>query len=167
VIRAGGVAAGLVLAALVACSGKATLVGYAKLAAELPVVEGWTREAPSGADIKLPAPASHVSAGYTRGTSRIDLEITDTGGARAYLEALSTIAGTSFNQQNADGYTKGTTFGGSPAVESWNSADHTCDLTVVVDKRFLIHAAGLNLDRIETLREFVQQVRKKTSGVFF
>jgi hypothetical protein len=159
VIRAGGVAAGVLLAAVAACSGKVTLVGYAKLAAELPVVEGWTREAPSGADIKLPAPASHVSAGYTRGTARIDLEITDTGGAKEYLEALSTIAGTSFIQQNANGYTKGTTFGGAPAVESWNSADHTCDLTVMLAKRFLVHATGSNVDTIETLRDFVGHVK--------
>jgi hypothetical protein len=158
VTRAGGVAAGILLAVAAACSGKVTLVGYGKLAAALPAVDGWTREAPSGAEIKLPAPASHVSAGYTRGTSHIDLEITDTGGAKEYLEALSTVAGTAFKQENATGYTKGTTFGGFPALESWNSSDRTSDLTVVIEKRFLVHAAGVNLDRIETLRDFVTKI---------
>jgi len=158
VTRTGGVAASILLAALAACSSKVTLVGHEKLATAMPAVESWTRETPSGAEIKLPAPASHVSAGYTRGASRIDLEITDTGGAKAYLEAVSTVAGTSFAQGNASGYTKGTTFHGSPALESWNNGDRTSDLTVIVAKRYLIHAAGSNLDRIETLRDFVGKV---------
>ena len=68
------------------------------------------------------------------------------------------IAGTTFNQKASNGYMKGTTLGGHPAVESWNHVDRLGDVSVVMSRRFIIHATGTDLDRVETLRSLVEKV---------
>jgi len=134
------------------------LVSHEMLATFIPVLDGWTREATQAATVSLPAPASHATVAYTRGNARIDLEITDTGGHPDYVGSLAKIAGTTFSQKAANGYMRGTTIGGHPAVESWNHVDRLGDISVLMYRRFIIHATGTGLDRIETLRDLVETV---------
>ncbi len=135
-----------------------TLVGHERLAALVPDLQGWTREPTTSATVNLPAPAAHASATYARGKARIDLEITDTGGHPDYVGSLATVAGTSFIQKAANGYMKGTTIAGFPATESWNHTDKLGDISILVDGRFVVHATGTGLDRIETLRALIEKV---------
>ena len=134
------------------------LVPHEKLAATVPELEGWTHTKPSSATVSLPAPAAHVLTTYTRGKAEIDLEITDTGGHPDYVGSLAKVAGTSFSQSASNGYMKGTTLAGSPAVESWNHLDKLGDISILIDRRFIVHATGTSLDKIETLRELVTKV---------
>ncbi len=135
-----------------------TLVAHERLAALVPNFEGWTREPTTSATVNLPAPAAHATATYARGKARIDLEITDTGGHPDYVGSLSTVAGTSFSQKAANGYMKGTTLAGFPAVESWNHTDKLGDISILADRRFVVHVTGTGLDRIETLRTLIEKV---------
>ena len=134
------------------------LIPHEKLAATVPELEGWTHPAPSSATVSLPAPAAHVLTTYTRGKAQIDLEIMDTGGHPDYVGSLSKVAGTSFSQTASNGYLKGTTLGGSPAVESWNHVHKLGDISVLIDRRFIVHATGTGLDGVETLRTLVEKV---------
>jgi hypothetical protein len=135
------------------------LVPHETLLALVPDLAGWTRGATTSAAVALPAPASHAVAAYTRGQARIDFEITDTGGHPDYVGSLAKIAGTSFAQKASNGYMKGTTLAGHPAVESWNHVDRLGDISLLVDRRFVIHATGTGLDGIETLRTLVEKVK--------
>lgn len=142
------------------------LVASATLAALLPTFDGWERTAPVSGSASLPAPASTASVTYGRGQAKIDLEITDTGGAPDHVEAMSKVAGTSFLQTAANGYLKGTTFGGFPAIESWNSVDHVGDLSLLINGRFIVHANGTGVDGIETVRALVERVDlQKVAGL--
>ncbi len=136
-----------------------TLIPHERLAARIPQLDGWTREAPVSATVSLPAPAAHATATYVRGRARIDLEITDTGGHPDYVGSLAKVAGTTFTQQASNGYLKGATLEGIPAVESWNHVDRLGDISLLVDRRFIVHATGTGLDRIETLRALVTSVK--------
>jgi len=135
-----------------------TLVAHERLAALVPDFEGWTHERPVSATVSLPAPAAHATVTYARGRARIDLEITDTGGHPAYVGSLASVAGTTFIQKAANGYMKGTTLAGFPAVESWNHTDKLGDISILADRRFVVHVTGTGLDRIETLRALVEKV---------
>ena len=134
------------------------LVPHETLAALLPHLAGWTRSRPMSATVSLPAPAAHATATYSRGKARIDLEITDTAGHPDYVGALATIAGSALSQKASNGYMKGTMLAGAPAVESWNHADKLGDISVLIGRRFIIHATGTGLDRVETLRALVGKV---------
>jgi hypothetical protein len=135
-----------------------TLVAHDRLATLVPDLKGWTREPVQAATVSLPAPAAHARTAYTRGKARIDLEITDTGGHPDYVGSLATVAGTSFTQNASNGYMKGTTIGGHPAVESWNHVDKLGDVSVLIARRYIIHATGTSLDGVETLRSLVENV---------
>lgn len=132
-----------------------TLIPHEKLGTLVPSLSGWTREAVQTATVSLPAPAAHAVTAYTRGKARIDFEITDTGGHPDYVGSLAKVAGTSFSQKASNGYMKGTTIGGHPAVESWNHVDRAGDISVLVARRYIIHATGTSLDGVETLRKLV------------
>ena len=132
-----------------------TLVSHEKLGTLVPPLSGWTRQAVQTATVSLPAPAAHAATAYTRGKARIDFEITDTGGHPDYVGSLAKVAGTSFSQNPSNGYMKGTTIGGHPAVESWNHVDRAGDISVLIERRYIIHATGTSLDGIETLRKLV------------
>lgn len=134
------------------------LVPHETLLTLVPMLDGWTRGTPTSAAVSLPAPASHAIATYTRGKARIDFELTDTAGHPDYVGSIATVAGTSFQQKASNGYMKGTTLGGHPAVESWNHVDRLGDISILVNRRFVIHATGTDLDRIETLRTLVEKV---------
>ena len=134
------------------------LVGHQKLEAFVPKASGWSAGQVSGADVSLPAPASHVRVTFTKEKSAIDLELTDSGGDPAYVQALSSIAGTSFNQEAPNGYMKGTTVGGFPAVETFNKDDKLGEITILIAGRFVVHASGTGLATISPLQEFVSHV---------
>jgi hypothetical protein len=135
-----------------------TLTPHDKLAALVPDLTGWTREPVQSATVNLPAPAAHARTAYSRGKARVDLEVTDTGGHPDYVGSLAKVAGTTFAQKAANGYMKGTTIGGHPAVESWNHVDRLGDVSVLIARRFIVHATGTSLDSIETLRKLVAKI---------
>lgn len=134
------------------------LAPHGRMAALLPEVEGWDRGEVQSAEVGLPAPASHAATTYRRGDARIDLELTDTAGQAEYLEATEKIAGTDFERTSANGYIRGTTIRGAPAVESWNHVDRLAEVTVVVARRFVVHASASGLGGIDEARAFVEHV---------
>jgi hypothetical protein len=138
-----------------------TLTPHDTLAALLPDLAGWTRDPVQAATVNLPAPAAHARTAYSRGKARIDLEVTDTGGHPDYVGSLAKIAGTTFTQKASNGYMKGTTIGGHPAVESWNHVDRLGDVSVLIGRRVIVHATGTSLDSVETLRRLVAKVEPK------
>ncbi|MEZ5319842.1 MAG: hypothetical protein R2752_20740 [Vicinamibacterales bacterium] len=146
-------------AAAVPATPPVPLVAHERLGALLPdAPDGWTRGGFRTAALTLPAPATHATATYTRGAIRADLAITDTAGQQEFLEATLSVAGTDFDQQASNGYQKGTTVAGFPAIESWNHQDHLGEFTVVVNRRFLVFATATDLPDIATLRALVDRV---------
>jgi len=134
------------------------LVDQGRLSGYLPAPADWQRGDTTTAQVELPAPASHAATSYSREAARIDLEIIDTAGQAEYLEATIKIAGTDFDRTSDNGYVRGTTVGGFPAVESWNHIDRLAELTVLVADRFVVHASASGLEGIATLLDFIGQI---------
>lgn len=133
-------------------------VGHTRLEAFVPTITGWQLQHSMGADVQLPAPAAHVHATYKQGATEIELELTDTGGDATYLQALSNIAGGAFHQEAPNGYMKGAQIGGFPAIESYNRDDKLGDITVVIKRRFIVHASASGIAGVEPVRDFVSRV---------
>lgn len=134
------------------------LVPHERLPGLFPEFDGWSRTPPTSSAITLPAPASHATSAYTRGAARIDLQVTDTGGHAELVKTLGGIAGSSFSQTAANGYMKGTTFGGFPAVESWNHVDKLGEISILVEGRFIVHASGTGIDGVATLQQVLERM---------
>ncbi len=131
------------------------------LRAIVPEFDGWQRGTITAQDIAAPDRgdrAAHASAAYTRGVARLDLEITDTGGATSMTESLAHMAGSNVNRTVSNGYFKGTTIGGAPGVESWNTVDHLGEITLLVRDRYIIHVGGSGLADAVPLRALLERV---------
>lgn len=124
-----------------------------------PVMEGWDRGEVNAQSITAPEPATVVTTTYTKGEARLELEISDTGGAPAMVDALAEMAGSDLNRPVANGYFKGTTIAGAPAVESWNTVDSLGEITVLVKKRYIVHVGGRGLPDAAPMRALVEQIR--------
>ena len=112
----------------------------------VPALDGWDRGAITAQTIDVPEVASVVTVSYTRSDGgQLDLEISDTAGTSSMIESLAAMAGSEFNREMTSGYLKGTTVAGAPAVESWNTEHRIGELTVLVNKRYIIHVGGKNL----------------------
>ena len=136
----------------------AVTVGHTQLEAFVPTITGWQLQHSMGANVQLPAPAAHVRATFKQGATEIELELTDTGGDATYLQALSNIAGGTFVQEAPNGYMKGAQIGGFPAVESYNRDDKLGDVTVLIKRRFIVHASASGVTGVERVRDFVSRM---------
>ncbi|MFI5177280.1 MAG: hypothetical protein ACHQO8_01880 [Vicinamibacterales bacterium] len=135
----------------------AGLVGHRRLEAFVPAVAGWKAGRVAGADVSLPAPASHVRATFTKDAVVVDLELTDSGGEASYVQALASIAGTPFHEEAPNGYMKGTTVAGFPAVESFNRDDNLAEITILINRRFIVHASGTG-GGVESVQDVVSHI---------
>jgi hypothetical protein len=155
---AGTVGPATTAAAAISAPPSAATVGHTRLEAFVPTVTGWQLQHSMGADVQLPAPAAHVRATFKQGATEIELELTDTGGDATYLQALSNVAGGTFHQEAPNGYMKGAEIGGFPAIESYNRDDKLGDVTVLIKRRFIVHASATGVASVEPVRDFVSRV---------
>lgn len=131
-----------------------------ELRALAPTMEGWERGALNTQTIDVPEVATVLTVSYTRagGGEQLDLEISDTAGKSSMIESLAEMAGSEFNREMLNGYLKGTTVAGSPAVESLNTDDRIGELTVLVKNRYIIHVGGKNLTDAAPMRAIVERI---------
>ncbi len=146
----------------VACGGAQdpnALMGTDDLKKVVPVLDGWERGTITAQTIDVPEVATVVTVSYTRGDGgQLDFEISDTAGKSSMIESLAAMAGSEFNRVMESGYLKGTTVAGAPAVESWNTDHRIGELTVMVNKRYIIHVGGKNLADAAPMRAVVEQI---------
>lgn len=125
----------------------------------VPAMDGWTRGAVSAQTIDVPDVASVVTVTYTHADGgQLDLEISDTAGKSSMIESLAAEAESQFNRVMGNGYLKGTTVAGSPAVEAWNTENRIGELTVLVKKRYIIHVGGTRLADAAPMRALVERI---------
>lgn len=130
-----------------------------ELRALAPTMDGWERGALNTQTIDVPEVATVLTVSYTRaGGEQLDLEISDTAGKSSMIESLAEMAGSEFNREMLNGYLKGTTVAGSPAVESLNTDDRIGELTVLVKNRYIIHVGGKNLTDAAPMRAVVERI---------
>lgn len=154
----------IILAASVACGTAAPPAGDGLLSPETlkafaPLMDGWDRGQVTAQSITAPESATVVTTAYTQGEARLELEISDTGGAPSMVDSLAEMAGSDLNRPVGNGYFKGTTIAGAPAVESWNTVDRLGEITVLVKKRYIVHVGGRGLPDAAPMRALIEQIK--------
>ncbi|MEO6223108.1 MAG: hypothetical protein ABIP90_07640 [Vicinamibacterales bacterium] len=134
------------------------LVSLADLRACVPDFRGWTRGEMVAQEGSAPQRSTQVVVTFTRGTERLEMEIADTGGAPRAIESLEQIAGSTTNRTVGNGYFKGTTVSGFPAVEAWNTVEKVGELSVLIRRRYIIHVAGSGMAGAASMRALAEAV---------
>ena len=86
---------------------------------------------------------STAQARYRKGPARVDLKVTDMGGAQAFAGATAaawTVA--EIDREWDDGYERTTTLNGHKAFEKYNAKTQRSELQLVVAGRFMVEAKG-------------------------
>jgi hypothetical protein len=155
---AAAVAKGLDEMAKGAASGKVEMVPFEALGAAIPEVSGWERGPVTGRTTTMPFAISQSEATFERGDGSIEVQIIDTALNEMLFAPFSMYLATTYSERSSDGYRKGTSIKGQPAYEEVNTTDKTADVTVVVNKRFIVHARGRDVSGPEPVRAILERM---------
>lgn len=133
-------------------------VTFQALQATLPEVSGWTMAKPRGERMTSPIPYAESRARYTKGDSRVDVKIVDSGFAPLMIAPWSMMLASGYSRETSEGYEKAVTVNGQPAFEKWNSERKDGELNILVNKRFLVTIDGNDIAETETLHEFAGKI---------
>jgi len=139
-------------------AGKVEVLPFETLGEAFPEMSGWTRGEVTGSSSTFPMAMSQSEASYRNGDARIKLEVVDAALAQVMMAPLSMFMTANFSQRSSDGYKKGTTVKGQPAFEEVNTKNDTAEITVVVDKRFIVTSHGSRGTGIDPVRAVLEQM---------
>lgn len=129
-------------------------VAFQTLQTHLPTIAGWQMKEPEGERMTMPVPFSQIETRYTKGDSRVDVKIVDTGFAQLLVAPWSMMLASGYSRETSRGYEKATTVNGNPAIEKWNKDRKNGELDVLVGKRFMVTIEGREIDDMKLLQDF-------------
>jgi hypothetical protein len=128
-------------------------VAFEQLAGVIGEVNGWTRNEPTGEQMNMPVAFSRAEARYQKDQSRVSVEIQDTALSQLLLAPLSMFMVQGFEERSSNGYRRYAEFRGQPAFEEWNKNSNRGELTVIVNKRFVLKGTGTRVDNIDEVKQ--------------
>lgn len=128
-------------------------VSFQALQATLPQVSGWEMGKPEGERMTSPFPFSQTEATYSKGDSRIEVKVVDSGFAQMLIAPWSMMLASGYSRETSDGYEKAVTVNGQPAFEKWDSGSRNGELNILVGKRFLVSVEGDELADTKVLHD--------------
>jgi len=133
-------------------------VSFRDLEALFPTLDGWERSKPTGEKVSAPFKYSNAEVTYTKGDSRIELKLADSGFNQLFFAPFAMLMQSGYEKETQDGYEKSTKIAGQPGFEKWNSEDKDGELTAMVGKRFLLSIEGRKIADIKTLHDVVGKI---------
>ena len=132
-----------------------TPVDFADLQALFPDLPGWEKGKPTGETMTAPVAFSQAEIRYTRGDSRIDLKIVDSGFQQLLLAPYAMFLTRGYERQTQNGYEKSTKVGTDPGWEKWNATRKSGEVNAVVGRRFVVQAEGRKVEDIKVLHDVI------------
>jgi uncharacterized phage infection (PIP) family protein YhgE len=129
-----------------------TSVDFEKLVELLPSPAGWERAKPEGHQTSAPIATSVAEARYTKGTSHVHVTITDSALSQIFMMPFTMMLSMNYSERSTSGYKKSTTYATQPGLEDWNADNKHGEITIVVNKRFVVQVTGDGLDSMDDLK---------------
>ena len=133
-------------------------VSFRDLQALFPDLDDWEKGKPTGERMSSPFAFSQAEVTYTKGDSRIDLKMVDSGFNQLLLTPYAMFLQAGYEKETSDGYEKSTQVNGQPGWEKWNSEGKDGELNALVGKRFLVTIEGNQIDDAKVLHEVAGKI---------
>jgi hypothetical protein len=130
-----------------------TSVDFEKLVALLPAPSGWDRGKPEGHQTSAPIAVSVAEAQYTKGPQRVHVTITDAALSQLFMTPFTMAMAMNYQERSTSGYKKSVTYGTQPALEDWNADNKHGEITIIVNKRFVVQVTGDGFDSMDGVKE--------------
>ena len=132
-------------------------VHFRELKKLLTPLSGWTLSDTSGQMMNMPVPFSQAEGTYSNGDSRIKVSITDSAMNQVLVAPVTMMMAAGFERETDTGYERSTTVGGNPTWEKWRGDSKSGELTMLVQKRYLVKLEGKNVSNLEPLKQLATQ----------
>ncbi len=136
-------------------------VSFRDLQAVMPDISGWERSKPTGERMTAPFAYSQASATYTKGDANVETKIMDSGFNQMLFAPFAMFMVQGYEKETSDGFEKSVNIGGNPGFEKWDSGSKNGELTVVVNKRFLVQVEGHGVADDKVMRSVMDQIDLK------
>jgi hypothetical protein len=133
-------------------------VSFRDMMALFPDIDGWEKGKPTGERMASPFAFSTAEVTYTKGDSRIELKMTDSGFNQLLLTPYAMFLTAGYEKETADGYEKSVKVADQPGWEKWNSSSKDGELNALVGKRFLLQIEGSGLEDTKVLHDVAGKV---------
>ena len=136
-------------------------VSFRDLIALLPAPAGWEREKPTGERMTSPVSFAEASVRLTKGEATVTAKITDSGFNQLLVAPFAMFLAGNFERETDSGYEKSIKVGDAPGMEKWDGENKSGDVTVIVNKRFIVEIDGSSIDDPKVLRTILDNVDLK------
>jgi hypothetical protein len=133
-------------------------VSFRDMQALFPEFEGWEKGKPTGERMSSPFKYSQAEVRYTKGDSRIELKMVDSGFNQLLLTPYAMFLTAGYEKETSDGYEKSTKVNGQPGWEKWDSSGKDGELNALVGKRFLVQLDGRGIEDTKLLHELAGKI---------
>jgi hypothetical protein len=136
-------------------------VSFRDLIALLPAPAGWEREKPTGERMTAPVSFADASVRLTKGDAAITVKITDSGLNQVLVAPFAMFLAGNYERETTSGYEKSIKIGDAPGMEKWDSEARSGDVTVIVNKRFIVEIEGSSIDDPKALHTMLDGIDLK------
>jgi hypothetical protein len=133
-------------------------VSFRDMQALFPEFEGWEKGKPTGERMSAPFKYSQAEVRYTKGDSRLELKMVDSGFNQLLLTPYAMFLTAGYEKETSDGYEKSTKVNGQPGWEKWDSSGKDGELNALVGKRFLVQIDGRGIEDTKLLHELAGKI---------
>jgi hypothetical protein len=133
-------------------------VSFRDLQATFGDLSGWEKGKATGEKMSTPVNFSRAEVSYTKGDSRVKIEISDSGFNQMLMIPYSMFLASGYEKETESGYEKSTKVGEHPGWEKWNTENKSGELNAIVAKRFIVQVEGHRLDDAKMLHTAMASV---------
>lgn len=133
-------------------------VGVKDLITLLPAPAGWQRERPTGERLTAPVHFADAMVRLMKGDATVTAKITDSALNQVLVEPLATLIAGHHERGSSREYEKAVTVGDAPGFEKWDSKTKSGNLSVMVNKRFIVEIDGSGIDDPKVLHEILDKI---------
>ncbi len=134
------------------------VVDFEKLVDLLPAPEGWERSKPDGKMSTSPFSTSMAEARYTKGHFNVNVTITDAALNQMLMMPFTMAMSMNYQERSTSGYKKSVKYANQPALEEWNADNKHGEVTILVNKRFVVNCEGNGFDSMDVMKEVVDKI---------
>jgi hypothetical protein len=133
-------------------------VSLKELISLLPAPAGWQRERPTGERSTVPVHFADAMVRLMKGDATVTAKITDSALNQVLMEPLTTLVASHHERGTSREYEKAVTVGAAPGFEKWDSKTKSGNLSVLVNKRFIVEIDGSGIDDPKVLHEILDKI---------
>ena len=136
-------------------------VSFRDLIALLPAPAGWEREKPTGERMTAPVNFADASVRMMKGSATVTAKITDSAFNQLLVAPFALFLAGNYERETDSGYEKSVKIGDAPGLERWDSKTKTGNLTIIVNKRFIVEIDADSIDDPKVLHEVLDKTDLK------